>query len=555
MVSRVTVLFVFLCALLVGCIHGKASGPADITITTETLPNAVVGQAYSAELKATRRHKGIDLTWSLDGGTLPTGLVLNSNGFITGTPTKDGVFSFVVKVVDNYDQNKDTKTLSITVTGMRITTGSLPDGVVGTPYIQTLTVDGGVKPLSWMVTSGALPDGLSLSSSSGIISGSPTKEGTYAFVIKVTDTNSNEATKPLSIKIDPSSTAITITTTVLDSAQVGIAYSFKLQATGSTTIAWSLVNSTLPNGLSLNPDGTISGVPQTPGDYSFIAKATDTSTGLSDTKLLNLVVNPITITTTTLSNATVGASYEQRLSATGGFLPLSWTVASGSLPDGLSLDSNSGLISGVPTKEGDFSFGVKVSDSVNNSTTKMFTLTVLPSGAFEITTVLPSSIIVGVAISLTFQSNRTSANLVWSVAAGSLPAGLSLDSDGKLIGTPETTGENAFVIQVRDTGTDETATKGYTLKVDSFSIQPAPSDNKLPDAQVNATYIQTLTVDGGWTPITWEVTSGALPDGIELDASGIISGIPTTAGDYVFVVTATDNKGNKASRAYIITVR
>ncbi|MCX7703796.1 MAG: Ig domain-containing protein, partial [Planctomycetota bacterium] len=187
------------------CIHGKKTGPEDITITTTALPDGTIGEAYTAKLEATRRHKGIDLSWSLEGGSLPNGLIMNANGYITGVPTKSGTFEFIVKVVDNYDQNKDVKNLSITITGMQITTTSLPDGVVGVAYIQTLQVaGGGGASLTWSIASGALPDGLSLAASSGIINGLPSKEGTFSFVARVVDTNNNEASKALSITIAPS---------------------------------------------------------------------------------------------------------------------------------------------------------------------------------------------------------------------------------------------------------------------------------------------------------------------------------------------------------------
>src|SRR5205823_5440277 len=113
-------------------------------------------------------------TWSLLVGTLPAGLNINgSTGAITGTPTDAGLSSFTVQVVDSAGASA-TKALSITIAAaLSITTTSLPGGTLGTAYSQTAASTGGTAPLTWLVSVGTLPAGLSINSSTGAIIGTP----------------------------------------------------------------------------------------------------------------------------------------------------------------------------------------------------------------------------------------------------------------------------------------------------------------------------------------------------------------------------------------------
>ncbi|RLC74760.1 MAG: hypothetical protein DRI61_16085, partial [Chloroflexi bacterium] len=144
-------------------------------------------------------------------GSLPTGLTLSSAGVISGTPTTAGSSTFTVKVEDSSTpKNQATKQLSINVNEqtqpLTITTEGLPDGIVGTEYSATLSASGGIPPYTWSISSGFLPNGLTLNSSTGAISGTPIEQGTYSFTVQVQDADSNTAAKNLSITINPSDT-------------------------------------------------------------------------------------------------------------------------------------------------------------------------------------------------------------------------------------------------------------------------------------------------------------------------------------------------------------
>jgi len=161
-------------------------------------------------------------------------------------------------------------------------------------------------------------------------------------------------------------TPVSITTSSLPTAKLGVAYSKSLAATGGTApYSWSLASGTLPAGLSLSSAGVISGTPTAQGTSNFTVRVTDSSNpAQSATKALSLsVVNPVKITTASaLPAASVGVAYSTTLAAKGGTPPYTWSVTSGALPPGLSL-SGSGVISGKPTTKGTFNFTVKVTDT------------------------------------------------------------------------------------------------------------------------------------------------------------------------------------------------
>ena len=292
---------------------------------------------------------------------------------ISGTPTGTGTANFTVKVTDSLSLS-DTQTLSITIVaapvGPTITTTSLPGGTVGTAYSRTLLASGGTGTLVWSLGLGSLPANLSLSSA-GVISGTPTGTGTANFTVKVTDSLSLSDTQALSITMVAAPVGPTITTTSDDLASrgtVGTPYSETLAEPGTGTLAWSLDLGSLPANLSLSSAGVISGTPTGTGTANFTVKVTD-SLSLSNAQLLSItiVAAPVgpTITTTTLPNGKVGTPYSETLAATGGTGTLKWSILSGALPTDVTLDPDTGVISGLPSVAGTFNFTPQVTDALS----------------------------------------------------------------------------------------------------------------------------------------------------------------------------------------------
>lgn len=175
---------------------------APLAVTTSSLPAATVGSVYSRTLTASG---GVGpYTWDINSGALPAGLSLNSaSGTISGTPTASGNFSFTVRVTDNRGVTA-VKSLSLTVSiaTLTISTTSLPRATHGMYYSATMAASGGVKPYTWSISSGRLPAGLALNSTTGVISGTPTTSGRSSFTVRVTDTRRKTANKNLSITVN-----------------------------------------------------------------------------------------------------------------------------------------------------------------------------------------------------------------------------------------------------------------------------------------------------------------------------------------------------------------
>ncbi|GHS87223.1 hypothetical protein FACS1894201_08440 [Bacteroidia bacterium] len=332
------------------------------------------------------------------GGTALTGSTAAS--YTPSTTTVGTAYYYVVVTNTNTGATgaqtaKDTSNVAVvtvtaappTGTAPTITTTSLPAGTVGTAYSQTLTATGST-PITWSVTVGTLPAGLSLNSSTGEISGTPTTaEAAVTFTVQAANGTSPDDTKALSITINaaaPTGTAPTITTTSLPAGTVGAAYSQTLAATGSTPITWSVTVGTLPAGLSLNSStGEISGTPTTAeAAVTFTVQAAN-GTSPDDTQVLSITINAAaptgtapTITTTSLPAGTVGTAYSQTLTATGS-TPITWSVTVGTLPAGLSLNASTGEISGTPTTaEAAVTFTVQAANGTSPDDTQVLSITI-----------------------------------------------------------------------------------------------------------------------------------------------------------------------------------
>jgi hypothetical protein len=173
-------------------------GPPPAVATTG-LPGGILGKPYSATLQAAAGTGSFG--WSITGGALPEGLSLAADGVITGTPKASGRFTVVVRATDA-DQYTASRSLPLSIAALGVKTTALPVGTVRRGYKTTLAAYGGRAPLNWVISGGRLPPGLKLSRS-GVISGTPTKAGAFALILRVTDTASpkHAATRTLILTI------------------------------------------------------------------------------------------------------------------------------------------------------------------------------------------------------------------------------------------------------------------------------------------------------------------------------------------------------------------
>jgi Na+/melibiose symporter-like transporter len=168
-----------------------------------------------------------------------------------------------------------------------------------------------------------------------------------------------------------STTSLGITTLEIPDGMVGVPYTEDLQAAdGTEPYTWSLDNaSTLPDGLQLDSGGSLSGTPESAGEYTFIVGVTDTESSTSSQEV-NVYIReegaPLSIATRSLSEGREGEEYEAVLEALGGEPPYSWTCVvkeDECLPYGVEIDNETGTISGEPTDEADYKFTIMVTDS------------------------------------------------------------------------------------------------------------------------------------------------------------------------------------------------
>ena len=194
-----------------------------------------------------------------------------------------------------------------------------------------------------------------------------------------------------------------IMTTSLQDGAVGESYSQTLTATGTAPITWSIWSGDLPDGLSLNPtEGTISGTPTKEGIFYFTVEA-ENSKGWHAKDLsieIILTTGPPNIKTVSLPNGVLGVAYNSQPLAATGTAPITWSIDSGNLPDGLSLNSTDGTISGTPTNDDMFYFTIKATNSEGSSTKTFFTVITVThpyiiNGTYGIVTVTKSGVTIG----------------------------------------------------------------------------------------------------------------------------------------------------------------
>jgi hypothetical protein len=529
-----------------------------VVITTVTLASWTTSQpGYNQTIQATG---GTGPYLFSSSGTLPSGLTLSSGGVLSGTPIAFGSFVLTVTATDQFGGSTTqayTVTINPALAFVSGSTGTLPSWTANASgYSQTLLVSGGTTPMTYAVNS-ALPPGLFLTNGGFItpwsvayLSGTPVTAGTYTFVVTATDQVGASASAAYTLTVNP---AITILTTSLPGwTTFKPGYKQTLNATGgSGALTFSLEGGGFPAGLTLSSAGLLSGTPSFSGTYVFTVLATD-SIGAWAGQTYTVTIAPGALRlSTSLADWDVNLNnYSQSITASGGVVPYTFALVSGSLPPGLTL-SSSGVLSGTPITIGSFSFNVAATDSTSATGGQAYTVAI-NHGLYFSTVSLPVGTVGTSYLQGIFTSGGTgpiSFALSTSTGAGTLPPGLNLSGNGFISGTPTAAGTFSFVVIATDS-LGSTTSISYTIQVVlAFTLSPS----SLPGGYLGLVYSQTIRPIGGTSPFVFSET-GALPPGLTLSSSGVLSGTPTATGNYSFTITATDSRGLNGSHSYTLPV-
>jgi len=547
-------------------------------LNNPTIPRPIVGTAYDFALIPF--GNAVAPTWTATN--MPPGLSVDLNtGHIVGTPTTAGNFTPLISM--NTPSGGRNVTFTIFVNPFDIfgpnANNALPEATINTPYSTTIQAPNCVSCVFTM-TSGSIP-GVTLAAN-GVLSGTPTlTSGGNTIGITATGSNgvalenfllkvNNASVLPLSITSSP------VITQVAGGSTNSSVFSFG----GTPPYVVTVDSGALPPGVSLVPDGgTVSstltpGVPMLtgramlPGTYNFTLKVTD-AVGETAYRTYTWTASKLNFGYFNLplvaGDLKTGQPYTQRLLGLGGSGTYTWT-ALGPLPGGLSLDPNSGTISGTLTDTVSTSTSIQL-DDVNNpgsffTSNVNFAITGPPgntnlniNGLISLTTLSR-----GVSFSTTLSATGGTGPYTFTVNPGSsLPPGFNLLSGTAtnngapmLSGTAIQNGTFDFTVKV----TDSSLTPNIGLRTVRFVVVPLNIiTSSLKPGAVNAPYSQRLLAGGGTAPVTFSLDTGfTMPAGLTLGAGGNITGTPTQESSQTLTFVATDANGARITRNLTLTI-
>lgn len=511
-------------------------------------------------------------TFALLSGSLPPGMtLLNStqfpfitNGFaqIAGVPSSPGSYTIVYRVTDA-NGNIGVRRLQIDISPLNFQVTSMPPAYVGRPFSFNPGLLGATGAVTYQITSGALAPGLSLNTTTGVISGTPSGTQSSTITIQATDSLGNTFSRnhthlayPFDILPDNSNMLV---------APVGAPASFNFStSTPCPGCTWSL-SASIP-GLTINPStGALTGTPtSTFTNFPFTVQVGNGSTFSAKTYTftiytiggLRFLSPPPNTQPLLLSTANI--LFNGSLTMSGGTPPYSSALIAGSLPPGLSVrptsdfsgfpyDSARQSIGGIPTTPGIYNFTLRFTDAAGLVADRYYTA------------IVSSNTIVNNNLGVRTLDQPLSQQLIPNAGTGTfalsnirgnaLPPGLTLSTSGLISGSPQTTGNLSFQVDFTSNG----ITRPFPV---SLTVNPAPpaqllqlftsisgAPTFLTVGRAANLSIFTQNASGS---LTSTILSGALPPGLQTSILGTgfnISGAPTTPGTYNARIRLTDAVG------------
>ncbi|MFW3458933.1 putative Ig domain-containing protein [Staphylococcus caprae] len=518
---------------------------------------------------------------------LPNGVSFDSaTNTITGTPTKVGSYpititttdaegnatttNFTIKVVDttppvvksiaNQTIEVDTAMDTITIeasdnSGQAVTNkvSGLPDGVIYNSQTNAISFAPRMHS-SNLVKMKAMSIA---NNKTGTISGIPTKIGTYPITVTTTDAEGNETITQFIIKV-VDTTAPVVTPIKNQTKEINtILDPIKVEATDNSGQSVTNKISGLPEGVSFDSaTNTITGTPTKVGSYPITVTTTDASGNETTSNFTIKIVDTTKPTVTSIANQTkeVNTPIDSiKIEAKDNSGQKVTNKVSG-LPESVSFDSETNIISGTPTKVGSYPITVTTIDAEGNETTTNFTIKVVDTTKPTVTSIANQTKEVNTAInSIKIEATDNSGQIVTNKVSG-LPAGVIFDSETNTIsGTPTKVGSYPITVTTTDAEGNETTTKFTVEVVDT--TKPTVTSIKDQSKEVNTSIdpIKIEATDNSGQAVTNKISG--LPEGVSFDsATNTISGTPTKVGSYPITLITTDAEGNETTTNFIIKV-
>jgi hypothetical protein len=529
----------------------------ELIVASGSLPTGVVGAAYTSQLQATGGDDEEPYAWSTTG--LPAnGVSLSTSGIVSGVPVAPFSIPVTFKVESEDGQEAET-TLQLTVYAvLEILTTSLPPAINGSGWgPHELTAQGGLAPYTWGKISGDFSE--TIVSGAGQASGDVSYDGSMPVgvgadgVLNATasSTDGQTDTQAVAMKVVD---VLGIAAGTLPTGYTGTAYNQAVAATGGLyPFTWSAEG--LPAGLSINSStGAITGTPTVYGQFTATIRVKDAVLAgyprqEAERDAALRIIRPVAIATTSLpTNVVVGSSYSATLSGTGGEAAFTWSVSSGSLPSGLSLNPSTGAITGNINVQGTSTFTIKLTDGLT-SATRQFSIVSWNKLAI-VSTNIPSGL-QNRAWSGSVTCSGGAPGYTWT--ATGLPSGISISGSGvtaTLAGTPTVSGSFGVTVRVQDT-IGQVATTYVTISLVYNPPLSITTASPLTAANINLAYNNTLQATGGSGSYTW--SQSGLKWGLALSGA-TVTGTPTTSGTISFTATVKDTYGNQVSKTFSLTV-
>lgn len=546
------------------------SAPDALIVTQNETGTTNLTQGVSTTLDPVDASGGYGtLTYSVSP-SIPSGLLFNSTtGIVTGTPTGFNLVAntYTVSVSDQAGQTT-TNTFSIRInTVAYVKSASVPSqnvtaGVAITSF-KPITVSGGATPYAYANT-GVLPVGLTLNSTTGFVSGTPTTVASNTFTVTATDAAGQQLSQSTTINVQQApaiTTSLDVPTTSLVINTDAAAFNPVSASGGYGTITFS-INPALPTGLTfVSSNGYVYGVAsQLKANQAYKVTATDSISQNSNSSFYLEVINPPLRANTVIPSVTIVSGSQVApfipVTASGGVPPRTFSAT---LPSGLAIVSSNGAIYGnTSTTQTATSTTITVTDVAGSTTSNTFDLIINAPAALTITITTPLVATYGVPFNrIPVQAAGGYGANSYSLTTGTLPSGLTfVSSNGAITGTPTALSANStYEVTVTDSGAQSNTGSfvfGVLPPVLTAVTQSTPTT--LTQYQASTPFIP-VSGSGGFGTYSYAITSGSLPAGLSFNTTtGQISGTPTATSTGSITITVTDGASQTATGSFSLTV-